>query len=218
MHTYICVSKWHIITYGSTRTSKLDHMPKFFVHIHDKKKTCFPMKHSDGQKFNVQWVISGPACEQRQEWLLISSDRLVRNQKGCDTTPWITEEFAIWTTPVTITSAYGANYQARRSTTSSATSEIAFEPRASTAPWKISANLVHIKSSYMNPSNQIRQDESENNLSFAVADDTVVLTWIGENFAPFPKEVNIRCQQICSPKQLPWIHGHAWYLRLSATP
>ena len=27
-----------------------------------------------------------------------------------------------------------ANYQARRSTTSSATSEIAFEPRASTAP------------------------------------------------------------------------------------
>ena len=196
-------------------------MPTVFVHIHwqkNKNQSCFPLKRTDCQNVGVRWVLSGPACEQRQEWLLISSDRLVRNQKGCDTTPWITEEFAIWTTPVTITSAYGANYQARRWTTSSATSEIAFEPRASTAPWKISANLVHIKSSYMNPSNQIRQDESENNLSFAVADDTVVLTWIGENFAPFPKEVDIRCQQICSPQQLPWIHGHAWYLRLSATP
>ncbi len=62
---------------------------------------------------------------------------------------------------------------------------------------------MHIKSIYMNPSNKIRQDESENNLSFALADDTVVLTWIGENFAPFPKEVGIKCQQIASPKHLP---------------
>ena len=56
-----------------------------------------------------------------------------------------------------MTSAYESSYQARRSTSSSATAEIAFEPCASAAPCEVSSELAHIQSIYMDPSNKIKQ-------------------------------------------------------------
>ena len=50
---------------------------------------------------------------------------------------------------------------------------------------------------------QEKQDELENKLSFALADGTVLLAWIGENFANFLKGVGIECRAVSSPEQLP---------------
>ena len=111
-------------------------MPTVFVHIHQKKnenQSCFPLKRADCQNVGVRLMLSGTACEQKQDGLLSSSmpillkkgllhssDRLVRNHRNRDTTPSITIEFKVCTAPVAVTSACESNYQARLSTSSSA--------------------------------------------------------------------------------------------------
>ena len=50
---------------------------------------------------------------------------------------------------------------------------------------------------------QEKRDELENKLSFALADGTVLLAWISENFAHFLKGVGIECQAVSSPEEPP---------------
>ena len=81
--------------------------------------------------------------------LLHFNDRLLRNHRGCNTTPPITIEFKVCTAPVAKTSACESYYQAGCSTSSSAAAEIAVDPCASATPYEVSSELVHVQSLYM---------------------------------------------------------------------
>ena len=123
------------MTYKSTKTSKHDHMRTVFVSIQhktNKNKSCFPLKRADCTNVGVRLMLSGTACEQKQDGLLSSSmpillkkgllhssDRLVRNHRSCESTPSITVEFRVCTAPVAVRSTCESNYQVRLSTSSS---------------------------------------------------------------------------------------------------
>ena len=76
-----------------------------------------------------------------------TNDRLLRNHRGCNTTPPITFEFKVCTATIAKTSACESYYQAGCSTSSSAAAEIAVDPCASTTPYELSSEIVHVQSS-----------------------------------------------------------------------